>query len=384
MKRKPDFVPEERERKMTSSSLVLGNGHSISFFLIVHLLLSVGNLWKATAFASPATLPKLLGTADVDYSAASEFIEEHYHIPGYFGNGTVRVEPIFDARHGVLKENGEIVTPSGAMKGCGFCLMEAPTKVESFDSLSNIPIYLEEMRRLIPQALEIDRDEIESIFFWHPMLRGESITPRHRSDSKPAMATAASMVHIDTDVGAYGLGGILDLVGNNLIGTEPSAFAKDKIYEQLAFENRRFLFLNTWRPLAHVRSRPLAIWATNYKDANGMFPVMRPCLDTSRWYIFPEMEPSECLIFKQYDRRRDQPCDFWHTSLDIKSKSDGDGPQAPRRSFDMKAMVIMKETVLPDQDRLSASTRSELTLEESGDFCEEQAKAKSKTFIKEE
>jgi hypothetical protein len=385
-KQKPDYAPKERERKTMSSSLIFGIGHSANFFLIAHLLFSVGDLWKATAFASTATLPKLLGTTEVDYSAASEFIDEHYHIPGYFGNegeGTVRAEPIFDARHGVVKENGEVVTPCGAMKGCGFCLIEAPSKVENFDSLSDVSTtYLEEMRRLIPQALDVDKDEIERIIFWHPMLRGESITPRHRSDSKPAVATAASMVHIDTDVGAYGLSGILDLVGNNLIGTDstteaPSIFDKDQIYEQLATENRRFLFLNTWRPLAPVRSRPLAIWATNYKEMNGMFPVMRPCLDTSRWYVFPEMEPSECLIFKQYDRRRDQACDFWHTSLDMKSKSDGDSPQAPRRSFDMKAMVIMKESVSPDQDRLSASTRPGLTLEESGDFCEEQANRRS-------
>lgn len=370
---------------MMGSSLLFGNDLPTYIFLFVALVFVASNAWKATAFAAPATLPKVLETADVDYSAASEFIEEHYHIPDYFGKETVRAEPIYDARDGVVKRNGDIVTPLGAMKGCGFCLMEAPTTVENFDDLSEVrSTYLEEMRKLIPQALEIDIDDIESIIFWHPMLRGESMTPRHRSDSKPAVATSASMVHIDTDVGAYGLEGILDLVQSNLVDPDPTTsqtrFDKDKIYKQLASENRRFVFLNTWRPLVEVRSRPLAIWSTTYQESNGMFPKMRPCLDASRWYVFSKMEPSECLIFKQYDRRLDQSCDFWHTSLDIISKSDGDRPHQahPRRSFDMKVMVILRETVPPDQDRLSASTRPELNLEESGDFCEEQANRRSK------
>jgi hypothetical protein len=92
------------------------------------------------------------------------------------------------------------------------------------------------------------------------------------------------------------------------------------------------------------------------------------------------MEPSECLIFKQYDRRLDQACDFWHTSLDIQSKVDG--PPVPRRSFDMKAMVVLKETVSPEEDRLAASTEPDLTLEESGNFCAEQTRRRQKVNLK--
>lgn len=366
---------------MIVSNMITNQGRSAkSMSLRFVTLFLVGNLCRVAPFSSPAQLPLPLGTAKVDYSAASEYIEEHYHIPGYFSNGSasiVRTEPIFDARGGVIMENGEIAIPLGSMKGCGFCLMDASTQVENFDDLLEVKsTYIDEMRELIPRALNIDKDEIETIVFWHPMLRGESVNPRHRSDSKPAVATAASMVHIDTDVGAYGLDGILELVGNNQIG--PTSFDKDRIYELVASENRRFLFLNTWRPLVPVRSRPLAIWATRYKEPDAMFPTMRPSLDTSRWYIYPEMEPSECLIFKQYDRRRDQSCDFWHTSLDIKSTSLGE-QQTLRRSFDMKALVVLKESVPSDLDRLAASATSGMSLEESRDFCNEQAKRRSKS-----
>ncbi len=232
---------------------------------------------------------------------------------------------------------------------------------------------------MIPQALEINEEDIERVFFWHPMIRGEQLTPRHRSESQPAFASAASMVHIDTDVGAYGMDGILELVTKNLVDPQSvmmsnnhDPFSTLKQQPLSISSNQRFVFLNIWRPLVPVRSRPLAIWAVKYNETNGMFPKHQPYLDTSRWYIFPNMEPSECLIFKQYDRRLDQSCDFWHTSLDILSKS-ADGLPL-RKSFDMKAIVILKEKVPPQLDRLAASITPGLTLDESANFCAQQAK----------
>jgi len=369
--------------RASSSSSIQFFPSSKASLLFVQLLVLAAHPGNVHGLASPITNTlKLVANSQVDYSAAAEFIEEHYHIPNYFGGeGTVRSEPIFDARDSVVTKDGKIVAPLGAMHDCGFCLIDAPTEVENFEDLSQVQsTYLKEMAEWIPQALQIDKDEIESIIFWHPMLRGESITPQQRSDSEPAVANAASMVHIDTDVGAYGLDGILDLVGKNLVDPQSAPFDRDEIYDRLAAQKRRFIFLNTWRPLVPVRSRPLALWATRYKEANGVFPKMRPCLDASRWYVFPEMEPSECLIFKQYDRRLDQACDFWHTSLDIQSKVDG--PHVPRRSFDMKAMVVLKETVSPEEDRLAASTEPDLTLDESGNFCAEQTRRRQKVNLK--
>lgn len=338
------------------------------------------------ALSSTAPLPKLLGQATIDYSGASEFIEEHYSISNYFGaDPTRREEPIFDAREGVLVSSSDqdggvshLHVPS--LQNCGFACIEAPTDVQDFEDLEQVQrIYAKELKELIPRALEVDPGQVESISFWHPMVRGEAITPRHRSQDQPAVATAAQMVHIDTDVGAYGLEGILGLVQNNLLSqnsTTTASFDREAIHKQLAVEQRRFLFLNTWRPLTPVKSRPLAIWATRYPKENGMFPTMRPHLDTSRWYVFPEMQPSECLIFKQYDRRRDAPCDFWHTSVDVVADEEQGGYYPPRRSFDMKVMVVLKETVEPENDRLAASTAPVLTLEESTEFCGKQADAR--------
>jgi hypothetical protein len=81
--------------------------------------------------------------------------------------------------------------------------------------------YLPELRALIPKALGLHADDNHSIdfmVFWHPMLRGEGDVIQPRSESRPSMAGVDTMVHMDTDVGAYGgLDGILDLVTKNRI-----------------------------------------------------------------------------------------------------------------------------------------------------------------------
>jgi hypothetical protein len=332
--------------------------------------------WQGSPLSS-ISFPNVLGRALIDYSGASEFVQEHYRIPNYFGPGPVRrEESILNARLGVwLPSENAWRRPS--LPTCGFACLEALTDVQDFEDLQQVKsIYVRELQRLIPQALEVDSNQIETILFWYPMIRGEDvITPRDSSNNeRPSLAKPAQMVHIDTDVGAYGLKGILNLVYANLLGTVVEKLARDQdsIYQQLAVQNRRFLLVNVWRPLTPVTSRPLAIWATHYDEDNGMFPKMRPSLNSSKWYIFPDMQPAECLIFKQYDSRMDQPCDLWHTSVDLTS-GHRTGQNEPRRSFDIKAMVIMKETVPPERNRLAASTLPELTLEESKEFCGKQA-----------
>ncbi len=96
----------------------------------------------------PSNHLPVVAYVDVDYTAASEFIEEHYHIKNYFGEKTTkRVEPIWNAREGVENNDGELIIPVGSMRGCGFCLIQAPTMVENFEDLHQIQsVYQEEMR----------------------------------------------------------------------------------------------------------------------------------------------------------------------------------------------------------------------------------------------
>jgi hypothetical protein len=353
------------------------SANSRSMLLLTIVLLQSNLLIDALSSSSTASL-KQIGRALVDYTAASEYVQSHYHLPFYFGtnnDGVVREEIVYDARQGVLSTKDGVGKPA-LLDECGFELFRSPTSVVNFSDMNQVRSrYLPELARsLIPQALGIDHEEIDSITFWHPMLRGEELSMQPRSQDHPSTAPVAAMVHMDTDVGAYGLDGILNLVETNRLDYDKDAsttsFDRQKMEAALAGGNR-FLFLNIWRPLVPVASAPLGIMATHYEDdPRAYFPKATPCPKSSRWYIFSNMKPTECLVFKQYDRRMDKISDLWHCALDIPSS--GSPRPSPRKSFDIKAMVILKEKVSQDQDRLLASTKPEMTLEQSGDFCESQ------------
>jgi hypothetical protein len=81
----------------------------------------------------------------------------------------------------------------------------------------------------------------------------------------------------------------------------------------------------------------------------------------------------------------DKLSDIWHCALTVhrllvdeegttnKSNQQTRQPNVPRKSFDIKAMVVLKETVPSNLDRFQAATRPLLTWEESGVFCNAQA-----------
>ncbi|KAG7355679.1 hypothetical protein IV203_000365 [Nitzschia inconspicua] len=331
-----------------------------------------------------------LGTAVIDYSTATEYIQEHYGIQNYFGKEIRRTQPVYDARKGVLphcdpKQAGHL--EPARLENCGFELFMAPTQVQDFQNLQEVQkYYVKELEDLIPKALGVSKDDIETLVFWHPTLRGEELSIGSRSEDHPGLGPIASRVHIDTDVGAYGLDAVCNLVDKNrvdalndskdcnLVG---SVSIKDSLFNSF-HDRRRMLLLNIWRPLVPVSSAPLGLLATKY-DRNGtvpgVFPNVAPSSEDSHWYIFSNMRPEECLIFKQYDRRLDKQSDIWHCALNVQETkgSSNEGRRGKRISFDIKAFVVLREHVPQKLDRLEAAIPPALTWEESGEFCDNQA-----------
>ena len=361
----------------------------------------------------PESLP--IGTALIDYTTANEFIEEHYRIPDYFGEDERRVEPVYDIRKGVFSylktkndsgddddtssSSSSIQLEPAKLDDCGFQVFTAPTKVQDFEDLQDVQAnYIQELQDLIPKALGVTQDEVESLVLWHPTLRGEELSVGSRLDDRPGLGPIASRAHIDTDVGAFGLEGVCNLVDKNRVDALPpqngdndndddctaATTKKDvRIKDDLmkaCDDRRRMLLLNIWRPLVPVSSAPLGVLAAKYDASSpqdAVFPNLAPCRKMSQWYIVSNMQPDECLIFKQYDRRLDKMSDMWHCALNVQMKSDTimeySSPKLPRKSFDIKAMVVLKEKVPAELDRLAKALRPRLTQEESGEFCNEQA-----------
>jgi hypothetical protein len=383
-----------------------------------------------------------------DYFGLSDGLEDGGTGIGAVAPATTcrRLEHVFDGRRGILTEddggerdgdvgnhnNGSRCTTGTTIRpaildDCGFQLFHAPTSVRNFHDMDDVRRhYVRELKEsLIPRALGVgNEDEIESITLWHPVLRGEDLAqePRSDVDGRPSTGPVASQVHIDTDVGAYGWKRIVDLVNRNRVDSAARPGAEDcgggcsgsptttaTTTKTTPFTHNtkaglmddpataadelglRVVLLNVWRPLVHVTRAPLGILATRYDPAlppgGAFFPLAAPDTSTptgSRWYIFSDMQPDECLVFKQFDRRSDKVSDLWHCALpdftptseqgrdddDPADSSAGPPPtNQPRRSFDIKAMVILKERVPSHLDRFRVARRPELTLEESEALC---------------
>jgi len=430
--------------------------------------------------SSSSSLPadRPYGMAQVDYSAAAEYVDAHYGIHDYFGpsRNAKASEPIYDARAGFIEDvddkgvvSQQRIEYPASLETNGFGISNVSTDATvDYTDLNDVGNkYLKELRDVvIPQALNGGAPEgggrrLRSVVFWHPMIRGEEETigsQRAARQNEPSTASVATNVHIDIDAGAFGLDGILNLVHKNQVpiddgvgvsyssdshertnldgqgdggcnlGTLHPDFCPKRAQQQIRDENLRFVLLNIWRPLVpvHDARSPLGILATRYpqqrrwdrnsigNSIDGMrewvgeeeeegtgnsccFP-RRPCMQRSRWYTFPSMQSNECLIFKQFDRRTDMPSDLRHSALIGLERIPYAIPQEsanqpspnpgrshstlplqppdgiPRRSFDIKALVLIEEAVDVENDRLHEAFTPRLTLEESGEFCDCQSK----------
>jgi len=316
--------------------------------------------------------------AKVDYSAANEYMSAHYGLyenMKYFlprsGSSDCVMESIYNARSGVFDyESNALMKPS--LDRCGFEVRRAPTCIRDWENIDEIrEKYLPELRKLISQAFE--GEGISHIIFWHAMRRGTDLNMSHPGVAPPT-APVASLVHIDTDIGAHDNKGLVNLIHNNCM--DKDSFPREEIEEEISSE-KRFAIVNAWRnidPFHPVQRSPLALLATQYRENTTCFPGSAPDMRRSRWYTFPDMTFEECLLFKQYDRDIRRPSDLWHCAVSVGEEA------GPRKSFDIRAFVVFREKVTKGLDRFDlARIRPDLTLEESGCFCDSQAE-KRRTF----
>jgi hypothetical protein len=319
------------------------------------------------ASSFPAQPVKPLYEVPIDYSAANEYVEAHYGEKSsrnpYFGYRGSKLEPIYNARNGVY--DGQSWKPA-ALDQCGFCLwQDEPSQVTDWTDLLEVrDVYLPEVRKILKKSYS----GIHHVIFWNPMLREEDLPQtRPNNNQKTPTASFAAMPHIDTDVGAHSNAEhLMDLFEKNRI--DEGVFPRDELINAIQ-EGHRFAIVNVWRNISPqpVARAPLALFSTRY-DTSQAFPEAAPNMDRSRWYIFDKMTQDEVLLFCQYDRDREKPSDLWHCAL----KSVGDRP--PRRSLDVRCLIVFDELVPTDRDRFGPNRLgSLLTQTESASFCSEQS-----------
>ena len=215
------------------------------------------------------------------------------------------------------------------------------------------------------------------------MLRGENL------EMAPRTSPVASLVHIDTDVGAHDVETLVGMVERNQIRSakETAPFPREEVIDVIGSKRRRFAIVNAWRGVdpdgSSVQRAHLGLFCPRYADTpdalpgrHRTFPALRPDLSRSRWYTYPNLAQDEIILFKQYDRNVERISDIWHCSLPV---FPGEEERHPRTSFDCRALVIFDDGGLAEEldrycdDRL----RPQLSLEESGCFCDSQAEKRS-------
>jgi len=318
--------------------------------------------------------------AKIDYSAANEYIQAHYNISQYFPhnncietihNGRRLQESYHDERE-MLKENGLAIVTS-----------PMPTTPINYWSErdSNQQYYLPELENIIINRLFPEK--IIHLSFWNPMMRGESLELSRHQDQlllHTPTANIASLVHIDTDVGAYEkIQDVLAIIDKNRVQNDssvPSSNTFDEVANAIVSEKKRFAILNFWRNIREtpVSRAPLSIYSSRYDDGDDVaFPDAAPNTERSKWYMFPNATRDEVIVFYQYDRERNQPSDLWHCAIELE-ENESDDCVHRRKSFDIRAFIVFDEEVSSRSDRFSPErSRPILSFEESGCFCDEQA-----------
>jgi len=121
--------------------------------------------------------------------------------------------------------------------------------------------------------------------------------------------------------------------------------------EENLLEQRRFSFVNVWRPIrGPVRGTPLAVCDARTIAAGDLVPTEMRYRDRTgetyavtfnpghRWYFAPEMRADEALLIKCFDSLVDGRARFTaHTAFDDPT-APPDAP--PRESIEFRALVV--------------------------------------------
>jgi hypothetical protein len=332
----------------------------------------------------------------VNYSGANAYFQSHYwhnrmqpHHDHHNSSDQSKYFPSDEANENIY--NGRILqseynNEQQMLRYQGLALVPSPTTHSNWTDLPMIAQnHIPELERIVSDLFPNEMMHC----FWNPMVRG-SAYDISRDDvqdgsegisARTPSANIASLVHIDTDVGAYeSLNDFLGLVENNQIQSDSSisTFDRSAFMHAIGQENKRFAVINFWRNTSDdpVESYPLAILSTRYNEESNAharaFPDAIPDMDKSKWYLFPEATKDEVIVFYQYDRIISQPSDLWHCA--ISTDSENTAKDMHRESFDVRMLIVLDEEIEPDVDRYRPSrTRPILSLDESGCFCDEQA-----------
>ena len=329
------------------------------------------------------SLEEMYGIAEIDYSAANEYLDEQYEnkIPNPYFPETKKTELIYNGRRGFLVDKHKddygddniSCTPDAAprrrvsptLETCGFCLehLPAPPQVHDWNNKEALrEYYLPELRNYFEQTY--GADNILHLYFYNPMVRGrdlEAVRKEMKNHELPTSPTQ-SKAHLDNDWPASDLDRVVGLVHKQSLDyyDAQDQFPREQLKEAVR-KGHRFMVVNCWRNVNRqypIQQAPLGVYATQYAG-DRVFPEVTPDFNSSRWYVFPHMTADECLLFKQFDRNKCFSSDIWHCALHTLKSGQKKPPSTlkpvPRKSFDIRAFLVLKDKVDAKHDRYGSN-----------------------------
>lgn len=251
--------------------------------------------------------------------------------------------------------NARQLEPPAALDTMGFTLADCPTSVKNFrDDAEIVKVYYEELRNLVKKVSGAQR----VLIFDHTIRESGNKNLNAQSGS-----SAAPVPRVHCDYTAEGAPRRLKQLGKEGI----NSLVRGRILTEAEVDElatRRFAFINVWRSIsddAPVHRMPLAVMDERSMDPDEKFlyELIFPdrvgenySLDFSKdhkWYYYPLMQKSECLVFKVYEKLEDGPRFVFHTAFED-PRCPEDAP--PRISIEARAIAFFPE----EADTLSSAT----------------------------
>jgi hypothetical protein len=261
--------------------------------------------------------------------------------------------------------NGRQLQPPASLDTMGFTLADWPTAVKDFrDDAEVEKVYYEELRNLVKQA-----SGAKHVLIFDHTIRESGNTNLNAA----AGGSAAPVPRVHCDYTAEGAPKRLRLLGKKGI----NSLVRGRILTEAEVDElstRRFAFINVWRSVsddAPVHRMPLAVMdekSMNPQD-KFLYELIFPdrvgenySLEFSKdhkWYYYPLMQKSECLVFKVYEKLEDGPRFVFHTAFDD-PRCPGDAP--PRISIEARAVAFFADD--PADDFKTDPSQEPLTLQD--------------------
>ena len=303
-----------------------------------------------------------------------------------------------------LAASGRSSLSSLYLKQYGFTLLKSPqpihTIVDNWEDPKQLTSqFLPVAKKLITDHL-YENDQIADMLFWAPNYRPNT------------QCYYISKVHLDVDFNAYCSGdgkgdeeqlSVDDLLefateillddnrNDDYVENEQLEFDLHQKWKDSILQGRRFSMVNLWMNVdtESIQNHPIGLYRpiydtmdTSLDDKNigpwsssppgnvfSAVPQTRPNIQQSKWYCYPQLTPNEIIAFCQYDRDVRQPSDVWHAAIpsaDISTDivpfkgQEGDDitttqhpPKRPRKSFDVRCLILFDEQVPTTYDRFS-------------------------------